>query len=78
MTFEMAICDGWVVAFDPWWGMVRYNGSRTFELFTEREPGVWALVATRTSDERKLLHESKAYAKAWLDELYSEQAEQAA
>jgi hypothetical protein len=58
--------------------MVRYNGSRTFELFSEREPGVWCLVATRTSEERKLLHESKAYAKAWLDELYSEQAEQAA
>jgi len=47
MEFHRMLNDGFIVAHDEWLDMaVRWNGSATFELFSEVRPGVWALVET--------------------------------
>jgi hypothetical protein len=47
MEFHRMLNDGFIVAHDEWLDMaVRWNGSATFELFSEVRPGAWALVET--------------------------------
>ena len=47
MEFHRMLNDGFIVAHDEWLDMaVRWNGSATFEIFSEVRPGAWALVET--------------------------------
>ena len=45
MEFHRMLNDGFIVAHDEWLDMaIRWNGSATFEIFSEVRPGAWALV----------------------------------
>ena len=47
MEFHRMLNDGFIVAHDEWLDMaVRWNGSATFEIFSEVRPGAWAQIET--------------------------------
>ena len=86
MEFHRMLNDGFIVAHDEWLDMaVRWNGSATFELFSEVRPGVWAQIETFTNYEvRNGFHETpthdaaRAIARAKFDEIYAEMEQEEA
>ena len=63
MEFHRMLNDGFIVAHDEWLDMaVRWNGSATFEVFSEVRPGVWAQIETFTNYEvRNGFHETPTH-----------------
>lgn len=77
MEFHRMLNDGFIVAHDEWLDVaVRWNGSATFELFSEVRPGVWSHIETFMNYEARRgdhfsVDAARLIARAKFDEIYN-------
>lgn len=76
MDFETILGNGYVVAADDWMNfVVVWNGSATFNVWSQRSQTDWAECEGFTHYEVKDAFHAKQIAKNWIAERYTEMEE---
>ena len=76
MEFESMLGNGYVVAADDWMNVVIvWNGSATFNVWSQRSETDWAECDAFTVYDVSDVFEAKRVAKRWIDARYNEMEE---